>query len=786
MGSFFVCCGIVFSMNEVQPKNFGIFLIAVFLVSMTVLCYEVALAFEFAFMFWFYLSFIVIAVAMFGIGVGSVLGYFIREKYPDSFFDILGYSAMGIGLGMILSILIAATASRLIITFDFIGAFVLFVGLILSSAMVPFVFSGIFLSVSLNYPTSEKRFISFIYFADLVGAGIGAFLISALLPYSSVEEVTLLCGFLAILASLIFVEKIRMKHIRFLAISVFLIFGTSYFGAVSPEPVGGKFLGDAKESGARVLDTRWTSVSRVDVIEYESGLKRFVENAEYPITISEGLIDSGVKSDPRFAMFYRNPESMLAIGSGGGVELAMALSEGVEKIEAAEINPFIVDYMKSNMAEYSNYLYFDPRIDVVVEDGRTYVHRSKSEYDLIENGVIGSAGLVVPSTAMLTTKDVSVYTVEANQEYVRHLSEEGVLVTIIYSLLDDFNTIDREKGITAVLLKQFSTVSAALEKEGLDSKRHFAMFRFIQEEGDIQDNAAQAEYTFVFKSALEKDDALELISAAERYGLEALYVPFYEESLNLDSVILGLSENKDVSPATDDRPFFYFTDRSYGLILIGAIGLILLLTFLFIILPIVRFKHMDFRGENMGFLIFFLAIGIGYILIEATLIQKFILFLGRPSYAFQVVLFSMLIFSGLGSMASGSLIKKEKEVTITLILMLSLISLIILIYSFSIQGFIQGYIHLKVLPKIISTIVVISLPAFIMGMPFPLGLRLVSRRAPPNVIWMYGINSSGSVLASILGMYMALLHGFSKSLFLGGLMYGVAIIAILSVARMGK
>jgi hypothetical protein len=773
-------------MNEVQPKNFGIFLIAVFLVSMAVLCYEVALAFEFAFMFWFYLSFIVIAVAMFGIGVGSVLGYFLREKYPDSYFSILANSGMGIGAGMILSIFVAGTASRFISSFDFGVAFIVFVALILVSATVPFVFSGIFLSVSLNYPTTENRFISFIYFADLVGAGIGAFLISALLPFSSVEEVTIYCGFLAILASLIFVEKITLRRIGFLAFFILFIGGASYFGVLSPEPVGGKFLSSAKESGAMVLDTRWTSVSRIDVVEYESGLKRFVENAEYPITISEGLTDNVAVSDPRFAMFYRKPKSMLAIGSGGGVELAMALSAGVEEIEAAEINPFIVDYMTNEMAEYSNYLYFDPRVDVIVEDGRTFVHRSPSTYDLIENGVIGSAGLVVPSTSMLTTKDVSVYTVEANQEYVRHLSEEGVLVTIIYSLLDDFNTVDRKRGVTATLLKQYSTVSSALEKEGLESKRHFALFRFIQDGGDIQDQMAQAEYTFVFKRALEEKDTRDLIAVAERYGLEVLYAPFYEESLDLDSVILRLSENKDVTPATDDRPFFYFTDRSYGLILIGALGLIFLLTLLFIILPIARHKHMDFRGENIFFLLFFFAIGIGYILVEATLIQKFILFLGRPSYAFQVVLFSMLIFSGLGSMATGALIKKEEGITKTLILLMSLTFLIIIIYSFSIQGFIQRFIHLESLPKIISTIAVIAFPGFIMGMPFPLGLRLVIKRDPPNVIWMYGINSSGSVLASILGMYMALLYGFSNSLFLGGLMYGAAIIAVLSVARMRK
>ncbi len=748
---------------------------------MSVLAYEVALSFQFAFLFWFYLSFIVIAVAMLGIGVGSVIGYFLRKKYKSSYFPILYYSALGAGGGMIISLIAPGTLGRILSISDYgsnLARLILYVALTMGSATLPFVFSGIFLSVGLSYPTNESRYISFIYFADLIGAGIGAFLLTALLPFSSVEQIIVLCGFATILASTLFIKRVDKAHIGILFFTV-LFFGAVFLNIpfFSSMPIEGKFLTSALERGVIVLDTRWTSVSRVDVIEYESGLRRFVENGEYPITISSGVVENR-DSDPRWSMFYKNPKSMLAIGSGGGVELAMALHNGVEKIHAVEINPFIVDYMRNEMADFSNRIYYDPKISIAIEDGRTFIHRSKDEYDLIENGVIGSAGLVVPSTSMLTTKDMSVYTVEANQEYIRHLSDNGVAVTIIYGLLDEFNAIDREQGVTSILLKQYNTVKEALKREGLDDEKHFVIFRYLQEAGNFQDSLAQAEYTFIFKKELEKEEVIRLISEAKEYNLEALYAPYQMGRLDMEDIIKNLPENKDVSPAYDNRPFFYFTDRSIGGILLSIIVFILLLTILLIILPIARHQKLEYKGGNAVFLLFFLSIGIGYILIEATLIQKLVLFLGQPSYAFQVVLAGMLISSGLGSMATGGLIKNEDEIRRNLVLVLALIAISIFFYSVLIQRFVMGFIHLGLFLKIILTIVLIAPLAFIMGMPFPLGLRIVNRRNPHNVIWMYGVNASGSVLAGIIGMYVALLHGFSMSLLLGSLLYATGLISI--------
>ena len=772
--------------------GFNRFLVAVFLVSMSVLCFEVALSFEFAFMFWFYLSFVVIAVAMFGIGVGSVLGFYLLKNSGQKYNVFMHYSALGLGASMIISLAIARFASTRLSGFELnlagLNIPVISVLLIMGAAVLPFVFAGVFLSLALNYPSPERRRISFIYMADLVGAGIGAFLITGLLPFTGVEEVIGLCALLAVMVSILFVKTPRKQN--FFApviVSVFCVFIILNGSLFQPIPVGGKYLSRATEGKAEIVDTVWTSVSRLDLVEYpDGGGMRFIENGEYPITISKGASDLVQRTDPRWSMFYRKPESMLAIGSGGGVEVAMALSEDVSSVQAVEINPVIVDYMQGRLAEYSHGLYLDDRVQTQIEDGRTFLHRTEDKYDLIENGVLGSAGLVVPSTAMLTTKDMNVYTVEANQEYIRHLTKDGVAVTIIYGLLDDFNVVDRERGVTAISLKQYATVREALLREGLDWKRHFAIFAFEQDTENFDKTRAQAEYTFLFRTPLSPDEVKQLITVAEGYNLRVLYAPYNLGSLDFEELIEGLDESRDVSPATDDRPFFYFTNRGFGTLLLAAVGFTLFITSVFIIAPIAVSERLNLNVSKSFSLLYFLSLGIGYILVETTLIHRLVLFLGRPSYAFQVVIFSMLTFSGLGSMATGALLRQGHDISKATSKMLLAISLIVILYSFTFQHFVLKYIHLDLAPKIALTLIALAPPSFIMGMPFPLGLRKICEKNPRTVIWMFGVNSSGSVIASILGMYMALLYGFSKTLLLGGGMYALAFISFNLQMRRSK
>jgi hypothetical protein len=757
-----------------MERKFSLFAFGIFLISVAALCFEVALSYEFAFMFWFNVSIVVISIAMFGLGIGGVAGYFMSKKAPGKYFDILYFSSIAFGLTIIASIALISHGSRLV--FESQEKSILYFSL---SSALPFVFSGVVLSMGLNYPSKDKKVISFIYFSDLVGAGIGAFLITALLPFSTLEGVVILCALLAVLSAPLFCPSPK-RGIGVLSVALVLLLASSSLEPyLMPEPDREKFLYRLKSEGASILDTRWTSVSRVDVVEYaDKSQIRFIVNGNFPVTVAYGNVsDYGIVTDTRYFMFFNAPKSMLAIGSGGGWEMLLALYAGVEEITAVEINPFIVEYMKNDLHEYSNGIYHNPKVETFIEDGRTLVHRTTKRFDLIENGVIGSNGLVVPSSSLLNFQDAYVYTVEANKDYWEHMTPKGTTVTILWAPLDDHNVIDRERGISYYLVRQYLTVKQALLEEGEDPQKHLMMFIQDVEE----DETSQAEYTFIFKEELTPGKVENWIEEAKKYGLKCVYAPFFEGSYDLDGVAEALPKGRDVSPVYDDKPFFYYTEASSPLELKIMLKVLAALTLLFIIIPVVIERRFKFESNASPILVlYFLCLGVGYILIEAVLIQKLTLFLGRPAYAFQVVLFSMLVFSGLGSFFNGIVVRQKRLLRDTYLILILTVSGILL-YSLFLGRMVEGLMHLEILEKVMLSIGVLAPLSFIMGMPFPSGLRITSSLSENDIAWMYGVNGAGSVMGSIIGMIIAFNYGFSYSLIGGGVIYLLALAALWGV-----
>lgn len=768
-----------------MDRNFVLFAVGIFLISIAMLCFQVALTYEFSFMFWVQVSITVISMAMFGLGVGSVIGYFIAKKKPEKYFSTLYYSSIAFGVSILLSLFLISHGSK--ISFSGLIPFLLYFSL---ASALPFVFSGIVLSVGLNYPGAEKRVISFIYFSDLVGAGIGSFLITFLLPFSSVEGVIIFCAILAIVAAPFFLGRIDKKSsIALLSVVlVFVLLFSVFNSSFIPEPSKEKYLYKLKASGAKVLDTEWTAVSRVDVVREKENLIKFIVNGAYPVTASYGNVSAyGLENDPRYIMFLTQPKSMVAIGSGGGVEVRMALHAGVEKVTAVEINPFIIEYMKNELADFSGRVYYDPKVATIIEDGRTYVHRSTEKYDLIENGVIGSVALVVPTQAVLTFQDAYVYTVEANKDWWRHLSPNGIALVLLYARMDDpYNVIDKERGITYTLLRQYFTVKKALLEEGVKPEEHLVIFRFAEA-------SSQTEYTFIFREKVTPPLVKGLVDAAKKieeeknraakiYKFELLFAPHYDSSLNFEEISKTIPEHRSVSPAIDDKPFFYYTENSPPKELRQMLFLLGFLTFVFIILPIMVERRLKFEYRaSLYLLVYFLCLGVGYILIEAVLIQKLTLFLGRPAYAFQVVLFSMLVFSGIGSFLTGVLIPSNKGILRKAYLILALTSLAIFTCALLLPKLIYGYMYLSILKKVLLSIAFLAPLAVLMGMPFPTGLRITSSLSDKDVIWMYGVNGAGSVIGAIVGILIAFSYGYSYSLFAGGIIYSLALITMLAV-----
>jgi hypothetical protein len=785
-----------------MDRRLSIFIAGVFLLSLSSLCFEVSLSYQFGFMFWTNVSYLIVSIAMFGLGFGGILGYFLSRK--KEYFTLLSYAALLFSIFMIISLAAISHASKteffeqLSLThLELLSAdsllFLLYFSLL---PAVPFFFAGIVLSSALNYPTSSKRQISYIYFGDLIGAAAGSFLVSLLVPVLFVEGVIIFCSMVALASSVFFKRPSRKMMV--IMVMVLVLLGGAFSAKDRLEPIPKKPLATYVEQGSQILYTRWSPTSRVDVIQFPWGKIQFIVNGSYPVTVLKSDAPfSGNETDVRYFMFFKDPESVLAIGSGGGVELAMAIQAGSTDIVGVEINPVIIGMMLSEFKDVSKDIYSRPEVTYVIEDGRTYVNRCDRTFDLIENGVLGADALILPSSIVQTFSDTYVYTVEANQDYWDHLTDNGIAVILVTSLMDDYNALDVDNGVSYRLLRQFQTTKEALQREGVSPEEHMMIFRHVMSSG-YANIYRQTDYTFIFKNSLDEQTVHTILekaaqtetlireyyiaansSEADVFKFECLYAPFYS-GVDLDSYLDHVPEGRDVSPTTDDHPYFYHTEKGAPSFLSYMLAGFLALTVLFLIVPVSVERRLKFESSiTAPFIGYFVLLGIGYILIQAVSIQRLSLFLGQPAYAFQVILFSMLVFSGTGSFITGRFSNERKMVKIVLAVLL----LVALVYVVGLSPLIYYLMPNPIPTKIIYSVLLLSPLYLLMGMPFPLGLRIVSREVEKDVIWMYAVNGGGSVMGSITGMILAFSFGFLYAFLAGVLIYAGAFTVALVTLR---
>jgi len=177
-----------------------------------------------------------------------------------------------------------------------------------------------------------------------------------------------------------------------------------------------------------------------------------------------------------------------------------------------------------------------------------------------------------------------------------------------------------------------------------------------------------------------------------------------------------------------------------------------------------------------GFLVYFLLIGAGYILIEVGLIQKFILFLGHPTYALTVVIFSMLISSGLGSYFSKWVLAGDEG---RMIKVLGLTALLTTLLALVLSSLLSALVWLPWFLKAAMTVTLITPLGFIMGMPFPTGLKRLEEWHAPSVRWAWSLNAAASVLGSVGALVSAIYLGLAQTIIIGGVFYlgALAIVA---------
>lgn len=188
-----------------------------------------------------------------------------------------------------------------------------------------------------------------------------------------------------------------------------------------------------------------------------------------------------------------------------------------------------------------------------------------------------------------------------------------------------------------------------------------------------------------------------------------------------------------------------------------------------------NFSPSSFIPHPSSFFLYFALLGLGFLFVEIPLLQRFILYLGQPAYAFAAVTSTLLVAAGIGSGCLSS--------RLPLRLVLLLITLLVISYPFLLPPLFDATLRFPFAGRVAITAVALFPLGILLGIPFPGGLRLVAQESPGLIPWLWAVNGCASVISAVLAAMVALTWGFSVVLWSAALAYGLAGLVITSASR---
>lgn len=399
-------------------------------------------------------------------------------------------------------------------------------------------------------------------------------------------------------------------------------------------------------------------------------------------------------------------------------------------------------------------------------EGRNFIKRSQEKYDIIMlNFVYTQSAREIVGYSLIENY---IFTVEAFIEYLDHLTENGKLVIVAHNKLE--------------VIKLFGTTITALTRRGESlsrAARHLISFA----EREVQHLPS---FALILKnSPFSKEESANLHTLVHLYGFQPIYFPYVHEEPLFRKLIEGeVSFKKWVSslsfnaaPSTDNRPFFYnYEEKGVPSLLSSLLYTVIFLTLLVALIAWLSLKPLPRRKlASLKFVLYFLFLGLGFMFVEIAMIQKFILFLGQPTLTFSVLLFSLLMGSGIGSFFSGYL---KRNLSRRVFLVGLFIAILILLYIFILPFIFDRFLGYNLVLRLFLSGVFMLPLGFGMGISFPVGLRILKQSFKRGIAWAWGINGMASVLGSTLAVAVAMSLGFSTVLALGASVYlSVAILS---------
>src|SRR6266478_1066608 len=644
--------------------NWSQLYLCVALTTLATLLLELALTRIFSVVFYYHFAFLAISIALFGLGAGGVFSYVVAD-WPGNLYGKLGRLSALNSLLVVLALSVVVwqrgelTNARL--------AFIYF------STALPFFLSGTIVSLAISEGMER---VDKVYFFDLLGAAGGCLALVPLLEGVRGENTIIVVAMLFAAAAAIWHSMAGSFSGRALSVALGLgLLGLIVFNwtnrVLDVHYAKGQKLGNE-------LFVKWNSFSRIAVApEKDSGKPTILIDADAATQIANFDFDHLSAVDLR-DLRYQGPglpymilpgAKALIIGPGGGWDVARAITGGSRDITAVEINPLISEViMRQRFPDLSRRLYFRPEVHLYTEDGRSFVRRSQDKFQVIQATLVDTWASTAAGAFALSENNL--YTTDAFVDYLTHLTPDGFLAFQRWGL-----DPPRES------LRLISLGIAALARLGENAAAsHFIVAREGSTAGwGAKDTVLIARKPF---SPQYLDRARRTMAEGH---MEAVYFPGESIPNPFTDLLHGANPEEyqrnyrfDISPVTDNRPFFFYTVQPRDLwayvtgasqtsadykinravpLLFGLMAVSVIATLIVLALPpILLGTRLPRRRGVLWFLLYFVCIGAGYILIEVALIQKFVLFLGHPTHALRVVIFSLLVSSGVGSYTSRAVI----------------------------------------------------------------------------------------------------------------------------------
>ena len=756
----------------------------IFLTSLAGLVLEIAITRIFSAAISYHFTFVAVSVALVGLGSSGLLVHQRLKKIKGGWAANLTIMAsLGITLIIPLTLFVMhSLASR-----------VTYLPLYMLMFASAFFFIGIVISAAFN---AFAHVAGRLYAADLIGASLGAVMVVLLLSMIGGEGTALIVGLVSSICATIFsiVAKSKKKILTslvFIAFASSLLFinETAQIFSIQTDPAAQKDLPIfLKENpGSHIVKTQWNSFSRIDVVE---GITGNCASSVDPYSqrqcsqtdiVAKIFIDGGAGTN--IISWDGNPDSrkelstwmqylpfkmkvdpkVLIIGSGGGRDVVAALSSGSTDITAVEINPIIFETVKSYGDKAGN-LYTHPYVRAHVDEGRSFVSRSQEKYDIIYIPFVDTWASV--SSGSLGVSENFLYTIEGFQEYYEHLEDDGKIIVVRW-------LIDSPRFV--------STFSEMLERNGIPRTELQKHLVIVSSESIKKDPSVTM---VIFSKSPFTDSEIQFLSGAfERSDYKPILVPgkvSLEPYSDFLSGELSYEEFYAMFPTkahfvTDDSPFFLSFEKPIPKVLQTLIYISIAIVVVFLLGPYVWIKKNKSEKSELKtrtVALYFAALGMGFILIELSLLQKLILLLGNPTMTFAILLFTILIASGVGSFASGRIIKHS---TRNLTFVISGIVALGFSYAVLLPTLIYSVISEQFIVKSLISVALLFPVGFLMGMPLPSAMRLIKSYSATHVPWMWAINGAFSVFGAVMSVTIGILFGASFAMILGASIYFIAL-----------